>query len=293
MKNGLEVSVIGLGMMGSTLARLLIRNGGRVTVWNRTNAKAVSLAQDGAALAPSAAAAVAASPIVVVCVHDYKATESIFEAQETATAVTGRVLIQLTTGSPQEARASEAWARERGAEYLDGAIQAAPSQMGRPDTTIFVSGAETTFRRCAALLNIFGGNVKYLGEQVGAASAMDLATISYIYGAALGFIHGALISEAEGFGADTYGSMVTDIAPGMGEFLKHEGKVIQSGNYEISESPLRISVEATERLLQTAREARINSEFPAFAADLFKRALAAGYGDEEFAALIKTLRRQG
>jgi 3-hydroxyisobutyrate dehydrogenase-like beta-hydroxyacid dehydrogenase len=119
---------------------------------------------------------------------------------------------------------------------------------------------------------------------------MDLATLSYIYGAVLGFFHGARICEAEGFRVDSYGSIVADIAPTFGEFLKHEGAVIQTGNYAISESPLKISVEATERLVQTAREAQINTEFPTFASMLFKRAMDAGYGNEEAAALVKVLR---
>jgi 3-hydroxyisobutyrate dehydrogenase-like beta-hydroxyacid dehydrogenase len=63
-----------------------------------------------------------------------------------------------------------------------------------------------------------------------------------------------------------------------------------SGDYAISESLLKISVEATERLVQTAQAAQINTEFPTFAAGLFKRAMAAGYGNEEAAALIKVLR---
>lgn len=285
-----EASVIGLGVMGSTLARLLLRNGYRVTVWNRTSAKAEPLVRDGAVLAPSAAAAISASSIVVVCVHDYRAANRALDTKEVASALAGRVLVQLSTGSPQEARDSEAWVRERGADYLDGAIQAAPSQMGRPDTPILVSGAETAFRQSEPLLKILGGNVTYLGEQIGSASAMDLATLSYIYGAVLGFFHGARICEAEGFRVDSYGSIVADIAPSFGEFLKHEGTVIQSGDYAISESPLKISAEATERLVQAAQTAQINAEFPTFAAGLFKRAMAAGYGNEEAAALIKVLR---
>jgi 3-hydroxyisobutyrate dehydrogenase-like beta-hydroxyacid dehydrogenase len=279
----LEASVIGLGTMGSTLARLLLHNGYHVTVWNRTIAKADPLVQDGAVLAP-------ASPIVVVNVHDYPATNKILDTKEVAAALAGRILVQLSTGSPQEARDSEIWARKRGADYLDGAIQAAPSQMGRPDTPILVSGAETAFRQSEPLLKILGGNLTYLGEQIGSASAMDLATLSYIYGAILGFFHGARICEAEGFRVDDYGSIVADIAPSFGEFLKHEGMVIQTGDYATSESPLRISVEATERLVQTAREARINTEFPTFTSRLFKKAMDAGYGNEEVAALIKVLR---
>jgi 3-hydroxyisobutyrate dehydrogenase-like beta-hydroxyacid dehydrogenase len=286
----LEASVIGLGTMGSTLARLLLQNGYRVTVWNRTIAKADPLIQEGAMLAPSAAAAISASPIVVVCVHDYPATNKILDNPEIAAAIRGRILIQLSTGSPQEARDSDVWAKAHGADYLDGAIQAAPSQMGRPDTPILISGVETAFRQSESLLKVLGGNLTYLGEQISSASAMDLATLSYIYGAVLGFFHGARICETEGFRVDAYGSIVADIAPSFGEFLKHEGTVIQTGDYTVSESPLKISVEATERLVKTAQAAQINAEFPTFASGLFKRAMAAGYGDEEAAALVKVLR---
>lgn len=285
----LEASVIGLGTMGSTLAQLLLQNGYHVTIWNRTIAKAKPLVQAGAVLAPNAAAAIHASSLIVVCVHDYPATNQILDTKEVAAALTGRILIQFTTGSPQNARDSEVWVKAQGANYLDGAIQAAPSQMGRLDTPILVSGAKTAFRQSKSLLEVLGGNLIYLGEQIGAASAMDLATLSYIYGAVLGFLHGARICEAEGFRVDTYGSIVADIAPSFGEFLKHEGAVIHSGDYTVSESPLKISVEATERLLQTAQAAQINTEFPTFASELFKRAMAAGHGDEEAAALIKVL----
>ncbi len=119
---------------------------------------------------------------------------------------------------------------------------------------------------------------------------MDLATLSYVYGAVIGFFHGARIAESEGFRVDHYGALIAEISPAFGEFFRHEGSVIQSGNYEVTESPLRISVEATERLHQAARTAGINAELPAFVSRLFQRAMAAGYGDEEIAAMIKVLR---
>jgi 3-hydroxyisobutyrate dehydrogenase-like beta-hydroxyacid dehydrogenase len=72
MKN--EVSVIGLGVMGSALARTLLRHGYRVTVWNRTSAKAKPLISDGALLADDAAAAVSATPIVLVALRIRKSS---------------------------------------------------------------------------------------------------------------------------------------------------------------------------------------------------------------------------
>lgn len=288
MKN--QASVIGLGTMGVTLARLLLRAGYRVTVWNRTSAKAELLVREGAQLAPSAGAAAGASPAVLMCVHDYKAANAILRSAGFDGALSGRVLVHLSTGSPKEAREMDAWARKHGAEYLDGAIQAAPSQMGKPDTPILLSGAENAFRKGEALLKVLAGNLTYLGADAGAASAMDAATLSYVYGAMLGFIHGARVSEAEGFRVDTYGAIVAAISPSFGEFFRHEGAVIQSGNFAVSESPLKISVEATARLAQLARESGINAEFPTFVSGFFQRAHAAGLGDEEAAALIKVLR---
>jgi 3-hydroxyisobutyrate dehydrogenase-like beta-hydroxyacid dehydrogenase len=82
-----DVSVIGLGMMGATIARLLLAKGYRVTVWNRTVAKTRALVQEGAVEASSPALAVAASPIVVVCVHDHNATQEILRSDGVASII--------------------------------------------------------------------------------------------------------------------------------------------------------------------------------------------------------------
>jgi len=140
-----EISVIGLGAMGSALARALVNGGRCVTVWNRTLEKASSLVSDGAVIAESAAMAVDASPVVITCISNYDVTRTILNTDEVAANLPGRVLVQLSTGSPQEARDSEAWARERGLQYLDGAIMAFPNQIGTPGATILVSGGETVF----------------------------------------------------------------------------------------------------------------------------------------------------
>ncbi|WGT61294.1 NAD(P)-dependent oxidoreductase [Variovorax paradoxus] len=285
-----EITVLGLGSMGVTIARLYLDKGYKVTVWNRTADKAAALVSRGAVLARGAAEALRASPVTLMCVYDYRAVDAILGAEGVAAAMDGRLLVQLTTGSPQDARDAEAWAHRQGATYLEGAIQAAPDQMGQPDTPILMSGAQQVFRAAEPLLGVLGGGIVYLGEKASAAAAMDLATLSTIYGTMLGFLHGARVAEHEGFDVAEYGRIVAGIMPTFAGFLQHEGSVIQSGDFAISQSPMRISVEATQRILQTAQQAGINTEFPAFAAGLFRRAEAAGLGGEELAALIKLLR---
>lgn len=286
-----SVTVLGLGAMGSAIARLFVERGRRVTVWNRTGGKAGALIGMGAKLASTAAEAVGESSLVVMCVYDYAAAKEILEAPGMAKAFAGKTLVHLTTGSPEDARDSLAWARRHGVAYLDGAIQAAPSQMGQADTPVLLSGDPAVYADVQPTLQDLAGNIAFLGEKIEAAATMDLATLSYVYGATAGFIHGALIAESQGLDVATFGKLVADISPTFGAFFKHEGAVIQSGDFSISESPMRISVEATKRILLSAKASGINTEVPAFLEGLFQRADAEGLGDQELAALIKVIRR--
>jgi len=286
-----EVSVIGLGAMGSALARRLLSDGHRVTVWNRTRARADPLIQQGAVGSSSVAEAFSASPVVVICVDNYDVTNRVLEPVTVTEALAGRVLVQLSTGTPNEARKAEAWLLERGVEYLDGAILAYPKQIGTPNATIVVSGSESAFKESEPLLRSIAGNLSYLGRQVGKASAMDCAQLSFLFGVVLGFTHGVLVCEAENLRVDFFGSMAKDLAPVLGDEAKHLGEVIQTDSYENPEASLASYAGAVERLLQQAQDARIDSAFPAFTAGLFKRAITAGHADEEVASLIKVLRR--
>ena len=286
----MHVSVIGLGSMGATLARLFLAGGHSVTLWNRSSRKATDLVTAGARLAGSAAEAIAASPVTVICVYDYAAADAILRRQPEEAALDNKVLVQLTTGSPQEALSAAEWAGRHGAHYLDGAIQAAPSQMGQPDTPLLLSGDERTYKEVETLLRGVAGQLLYLGSQVDAAATMDLATLSYVYGAYLGFMHGARLAEVRGVDVARYGQIVQTVSPSFGAFFAHQAGVIQSGDFTISESPLRISVEATARILRASADMGIDTQVPRLSAELLRRADEAGYGGEELAALIKTFR---
>lgn len=96
-----DVTVIGLGAMGSALATTLIEKGHVVTVWNRTAAKAAPLVAAGAVQAATPRDAVAASSVTIVCVGRYSDTEEVLNT--TADALVGKALVQLTTGTSTQA----------------------------------------------------------------------------------------------------------------------------------------------------------------------------------------------
>jgi 3-hydroxyisobutyrate dehydrogenase-like beta-hydroxyacid dehydrogenase len=287
-----DVTIIGLGQMGLALAGLMLKAGKTVSIWNRSAGKADTLVAAGAELADSPAAAVAASPITIICVADYDASHAILSSAGVPASLADRLIINVGTGGPEEAQAAETFVVGHGGRYLDGAIQAAPAQMGQEQTPILVSGSEAAFAEAEGYMRILGGNLLYLGSQIEAAAFMDLASLSYVYGAFAGFLHGVQIAETVGINVQTFGELVNNISPTFGAFFQHEGSVIQSGDFAISESPLRISTPAVDRILLASQELGINVEVPSLVNGWLRRAEAAGLADEEIAAVIKILRQR-
>lgn len=285
-----DVSLIGLGQMGVVLAKLLVAAGHSVTAWNRSPDKTRALAASGVKAASGPAQAIAASPVTLVILYDDAATDAVLSAEGVSQALAGRLIVNLGTSGPEAARAFEQRVAAAGGRYVDGAIQAAPSQMGQPDTPILVSGASGDIDAVEPVLRVLGGNLVRVGERIDAAAFMDLATLSYVYGAYAGFLHGARIAETVGIDVAAYGKLVEDISPSFGAFFAHEGRVIQSGDFTVSESPLRISISAVERILASSRDLGLDDAVPNLVSTWLRKAEARGLADEELAALIKVLR---
>jgi 3-hydroxyisobutyrate dehydrogenase-like beta-hydroxyacid dehydrogenase len=282
-----DVSMIGLGAMGSALARTFVTAGHRVTVWNRTAARAQPLVALGAKGAASLVDAVRASSIILVCIDNYAATREILEAGNVFENLAGRTLIQLSTGTPREARESEVWLNAGSVEYIDGAILGGPAAIGTANALILFGGPKVAYQRCAPLLKSLGGNLRYLGENIGAPAALDLAWLCQRLGLFLGLAHGALLCETEKVGTDLYASMFPE-----GDRARAFAEVIHAKAYENPSASLAVWYAAFQRIQSQARDAGIRSEIPDLAVGLFKRALAAGHGAEDVAALIKVLRKQ-
>lgn len=78
-------------------------------MWNRTPSKAATLVAEGAVQAGEVAAAVEASPLVITCLTTFEDTRTTLEPA--ASALSGRALVTLNSGSPADARAMAVWAK--------------------------------------------------------------------------------------------------------------------------------------------------------------------------------------
>jgi 3-hydroxyisobutyrate dehydrogenase-like beta-hydroxyacid dehydrogenase len=272
--------------MGSALARALLASGRQVTIWNRDPVKAAPLVENGAVLAPTAAAAVKDSPVIVVCVTNYTAAQSILN--EAAAYLSGKVLVQCTTGTPQEARLSEAWAYEHGAETIDCAITGSPSSIGTAEAHFLIAGHESTFLKIEPLLRTLAGNLDYKGESVGLASSWEMIYIMHYYGMFLSLFHSVQICQAEGIPLEQFIDLLGKQGKNYEKWLCEN---ILSGNYQDTSAPLELWANGIQHIVEHAEASKLRAEFPRLTARLFQNAMDAGYGREEVSALFKVLQK--
>ncbi|GLY52192.1 NAD(P)-binding domain-containing protein [Lentzea sp. NBRC 102530] len=272
------ITVLGLGNLGRALAEAFSRGGHPVTVWNRSAGKASGLA---ATVARSAPEAVAASGLVVVALLDHEAAHQVLRDVD----VRGKALVNLTSGTPDDARDLARWADEHGAEYLHGAVYAVPQTIGTDASSIIYSGsAEVAERKSLTLL----GKMTYLGADAGRASGYDVAILAGMYGLLGGFLHAAALARANGIGvADLtplLASWLTDLQPALTTFAAE----IDASTYDNAESSLAMNQSGLATLIRAARAQGVPFAGLDAVKALVDRQVDAGRGQESLARAVES-----
>jgi 3-hydroxyisobutyrate dehydrogenase-like beta-hydroxyacid dehydrogenase len=207
------IGFLGAGRMGAALVRTLLKGGNRVNVWNRTADKAAALAASGAVPKRTPEEAITEAEIVIVNLLDYTASDQQLRRPGVIKALKGKLLVQLTSGSPKTARGTGQWATENGIAYLDGAIMATPNFIGGPETLILYSGSRVHFERHQALLAALGGKSAFVGEDFGVASALDSALLAQMWGTLFGTLQALAVNRAEAIDPGTYERFLPLVRP--------------------------------------------------------------------------------
>jgi len=286
-----QLTCVGLGLMGSALARALLAAGHRITVWNRSPGRAKAVVSLGAREARSFAEALAASPVVLICIDNYASVLSLLETDGLADLLVGRTIANLTTGTPREAEALSVWVGARGAHYLDGAILCGPNEIGTKTGEVLLSGDALAWRAAGPLLTCLAGKVRNVGQGVGDAAALDLAWLTMSYVQFIGVAHAARICRAQGidlqafielFPAEPFRADTDTETCKLARIIKDEA-------YDQPTATLQVWGEALARIQMQARDAGIPSAIPDFVAGYFQRAMDMGLGQQEAIAIYKTL----
>jgi 3-hydroxyisobutyrate dehydrogenase-like beta-hydroxyacid dehydrogenase len=266
------VSVLGLGRMGSALASALVNAGYEVTVWNRSDKPAPPNTKR--AVTPEEAFE---ADVVVTCLSTY-------DVQEPLLTKDIKTLVNLTSGTPEQARATARWAEANGVNYVDGVIMAVPQQIGTKQARILYSGQEEHH-----VLHAFGEPV-HLGEDAGMAALYDLALLGLMWSAFGGYLQAVALLGTAGVTPPQFTPMAVDFLNEMGTLLPEMGEETQHRNYETDVSAVDINVAGLRLLAEASEQQGVDAALPEALHDLFQRAQRNGHGAHSIASVIEVIR---
>jgi 3-hydroxyisobutyrate dehydrogenase-like beta-hydroxyacid dehydrogenase len=168
-----NIGFLGLGTMGSGMARNLLKAGFPVSGYNRTRARAAALAELGMRAAESPAEAVAEARYVIIAVSDDAALRALAEGDQGffARLASGTVVVNCGTNSLELTRWMDLEVRGKRAEYLDAPVTGSKLGADNGTLTFIVSGPSVAVERTRPLFAAMGKHVVHVGEAAGLAQA--------------------------------------------------------------------------------------------------------------------------
>jgi 3-hydroxyisobutyrate dehydrogenase-like beta-hydroxyacid dehydrogenase len=286
------LAVIGLGRMGSRIARVLAREGSSVAAWNRTAPDPEVWAHSGVTLHRDAGVAVRDAALVIAVPFAYENTREALASVAEDGALRGKVLINLSWGSLLGTADMQRWCRAAGAEYLDGALLCYPDELGGDGGRIVVSGSPAAAADVLAALAPLGP-VQYLGEDPAAANAVGTAVGAVFYHAALAAFYEAIAFSSR-FGVEPE-ALLPEIRRMLDLLSTHvevDIATIRSGRYDEPSATVDVQLEGVR--MAACDLASVGQPSPLMRGflELVGPLAEAGHGDGSIARLYDVLRSQ-
>jgi 3-hydroxyisobutyrate dehydrogenase-like beta-hydroxyacid dehydrogenase len=283
-----RIGVIGLGLMGTAMSERLLEHGFDVLAWNRTREKADPLIALGARWSDNP---LADCDRIIISLYTSDIVKSVLTqllddsvARRGTEEVLGKILIDTTTGVPEQSAAMCAHLASLGIHYLDAPISGSSEQTRRGEATVMVGGEREAFEACNDLWPMLGANIYHVGAS-GSAAKMKL-----ISNLVLGLNRAALAEAlvfAQGISVDLAlalevlrGSMAySRVMDVKGQKMLDEDFTVQARlSQHLKDVRLILASGVTLPLSETHRQ-------------LLERAEAMGLGEADNCAIIKAIQQ--
>jgi 3-hydroxyisobutyrate dehydrogenase-like beta-hydroxyacid dehydrogenase len=277
------VAVVGLGGMGSRIARRLLEAGHEVIVWNRTAAKAKPLTELGAVAAESPADATRRAEAVITVVADPEALRAVTEEPDgIAAGAEETTVIQMSTVSPS----TVAWLDSVVPELLDSPALGSLSEVESGTLRIFAGGSEELVERWTPLLSVLG-TVLHVGP-VGAGTAAKLVANSTLLGVLAVLGEALVLAKVQGLPRET----AFDVLAGTPLSVQAERRrpALETGEFPLRFA-LSLALKDAELIRESAESSSADLKVAAAARDWFAEATEASWGERDYSSILAWILR--
>jgi 3-hydroxyisobutyrate dehydrogenase-like beta-hydroxyacid dehydrogenase len=282
----MRVAFLGLGIMGHAMATNLAKAGHEITVWNRTPGKLV----EGAAVAPTPAAAAQGAEVVWQCVSDTEAVETVmFGSDGVEQSLTeGMIIADSSTISPTATLKFAGKVAAKGAQWVDAPMTG--SKIGARDGTLvfIVGGDESSIDRLKPLFAAMGKKIFRMGE-TGKGQATKLAMNLQIALIFEGFAEALTLATKLGVDPQQLISLIeaTMVKSGV---VEYKAPFVLQRDFTPN-FPLRLMHKDIRLTLEAAKEARVKLPGLETVEEVYEMATEDGNRDLDYAATLTLLEK--
>ena len=285
-----RVGVIGLGIMGSPMARNLLKAGFPLTVWNRTRAKADALAKDGAKAAATPRDLAREVDVLVVMVTNSPDVEAVLFGKDGAIegAKAGQLWIDMSTISPEVERRVSERAGAKGVRTLDAPVSGGEVGAIEARLSIMVGGDDAEVRRAMPVFEALGKTIVHVGPH-GAGQVVKLANQIAVVLNNLGVSEALVFAAAHGIDLEKTRQVIAGGAGSSWAMHNYAPKIL-AGDFragfmvDLQQKDLRL-------ILEAAFEKHLGLPGAALTHELYNALQRDGGGREGNHALVKIIER--
>ena len=283
-----KVGFVGLGIMGSRMARNLARKGFEVTVWNRTRSRAEPLRAEGIKLAGSPAALGSEVDAFCTCLSDPAAIREVVFGKDGlfAGSKAGQLFIVFSTVSPEFARELEAAATRQGLDFVEAPVTGSKTGAEKGTLLLMVGAKAQALERAQPIFQAVGEKVIHCGP-VGAGSQVKLAGNALISMMLEGLCEGMLLTQRAGVDPRRFLEVVQ--ASGFrSPYYDFKGPSILRREFDTHFS-IDLMFKDLNLFLESAARHRIPTPSVAAVKETYQLARAQGKGHMDIGAVVTAL----
>jgi 3-hydroxyisobutyrate dehydrogenase len=286
-----KVTLIGLGSMGTGIARRILEAGFNLTVYNRSPAKAEPLASSGAAVAGSPGEAAQNADIVISIVADDSASWQVWSGDSGVLNNVGKetILIECSTLSHTWVRELTSLAERRGLDFLDAPVNGGPGMAAAGQLKMMVGGAADILERARPVLACFTDQITHMGPN--GAGAMTKLVNNLMSGVQMVALAEALhMAERAGLNLEQVVSVITNSGPAS-PLVKRNAPLMAARSYSEPSFLLRHMRKDVTYAIRLAEDVDAPLTTASAAREIYRMAGKLGYDETEVAAVFEALHR--
>jgi 3-hydroxyisobutyrate dehydrogenase len=286
-----RIAFLGLGIMGSGMARRLLVNGFPLTVFNRNAEKSKPFAAEGAHIAVSPREAAAQADFIISMVADDVAARSLWLGENGAltAAKPGAVCIECSTVTVNWVSELAAAAAQRKCGFLDAPVTGSKMQAAAGELCFIVGGDSTTLEKVRLVLAAMSKAIVHLGP-TGSGSLLKLIN-NFVCGVQVASLAEAVaMIERSGFDRAKALEILTNGAPGS-PLVKAISARMTAPDFTPN-FPLRLMAKDLGYAIQEGEKLSVKLVTAKAALDDFLKAIAAGHGEKDIAAVVEPFRKR-